>query len=70
MDSYVIRYIPNEKAVAKVSIAQSLNSEEEVDEENRRRWNKVQVTGAPVLGKHVDGTRTFFGFGQLILIIQ
>ena len=62
MDSYVTHYIlDNEKAVAKVSIAQSLNSEEELDEKNRRRWSKVWIAGAPELGKHVDATRTFFG---------
>ena len=42
MNSYVTRYIlDNEKAVANVSIAQSLNSEEEIDKENRRRWSRV-----------------------------
>ena len=61
MDSYVIHYILDEKAVAKVSIAQSLNSEEGIDKENRRRWSKVWVAGAPGLGRHVDATRTFFG---------
>ena len=61
MDSYVLHYILDNREDARVSIAQSLNSEEEVDKENRRRWNKVQVAGAPGLGRHVDGTRTFFG---------
>ena len=50
-----------EKAVAKVSIAQSLNNKEEIDKENTRRWSKVWVIGAPELGRHVDATRTFFG---------
>ncbi len=33
MGSYVIHYILDEKAVVKVSIAQSFNSEEEIDKE-------------------------------------
>ena len=48
MNSYVTHYIlDNEKAVAKVSMAQSLNSDEEIDKENRRRWSKVWIAGGP-----------------------
>lgn len=53
MDSYVIHYISDEIAFTKRSIAQSLNSEEEIVMENRRRWSKVWVAGAPELGRHV-----------------
>ena len=61
MESYIIHYILDEKAVAKVSIAQSSKSGEEIDKKNRRRWSKVWVAGAPALGRHVDGTRAFLG---------
>ena len=48
MDSYVIHYyVFNNKAVAKVSIAQSLTSGEEIDKENRRRWSKVWDRRSP-----------------------
>ena len=66
MDSYVIHYISDEIAVAKRSIAQSLSSEDEIDMENRRRWSKVWIVGALELGRHVYGTRTFFGSFLLI----
>ena len=48
MDSYLIHYyVFNNKAVAKVSIAQSLTSGEEIDKENRRRWSKVWGRRSP-----------------------
>ena len=49
MDSYLIHYyyVFNNKAVAKVSIAQSWTRGEEIDKENRRRWSKVWGRRSP-----------------------